>query len=107
MFQRRRRRSTTVAASRCIFCVVTHIGPISTVTAKKTTVIIAVAKKRLRDYFIAAQWSLNRNLDTGQKFLLSDVGRMIASDGELGLKRTQVSRQLLRDTKRRSTGIPR
>ena len=68
-------------------------SPALPLAAKKTTIITAAAKKRLRDYFIAAQWSLNRNLDTGQKFLVSDVGR-IAS--ELGLKRTQVSRQLLR-----------
>ena len=67
-------------------------SPALPLAAKKTTIITAAAKKRLRDYFIAAQWSLNRNLDTGQKFLVSDVGR-IAS--ELGLKRTQVSHQQL------------
>ena len=68
-------------------------APPAPVTAKKTTVITAAAKKRLRVYFIVAQWSLNRNLDTGQKFLLSDLGRIAT---ELGPKRTQVSQQLLR-----------
>ena len=63
-----------------------------TVTIGRTPPITAAEKTRLGSFFFAAQWPLNRKLDTGQKFLGSDVGR-IAS--QLGLNRSQVSRQLL------------
>mmetsp|Transcript_13611 Transcript_13611/g.29610 ORF Transcript_13611/g.29610 Transcript_13611/m.29610 type:complete len:140 (+) Transcript_13611:72-491(+) len=60
--------------------------------AKKTAPITAIAKKKLRDYFIAENWPLNTLLPRGADKNLDS--RLRAIKTEFNLNKSQISRQL-------------